>query len=64
MQQYQDLKLVTALHALVYSAIIRRIEIRGNCFAFRATVTGVFIFKAFLSEINVLPPSTPRVLSL
>jgi hypothetical protein len=64
MEQYQDLKFVTALHVSVYSAIIRCVEIMGNCCGFHATVFGVFVFTVFLTEVNVVPPSVPHVLPL
>jgi hypothetical protein len=41
MQQYQDLKFVTALHVLAYLAIIRWVEILGNCCAFCAIAIAV-----------------------
>jgi hypothetical protein len=57
MQQYHDLKFITALHVSAYSAIIGCAEIQGNCCAFRATTIGVFVFTVFLNEVNVLPSS-------
>jgi hypothetical protein len=67
MQQYRGLKLnifkfVTALHFLAYLAIIRCIEIVGNCCAFRAAEIIVFIFILFLNKVNLVPPPVPHVL--
>jgi hypothetical protein len=64
MQQYQDLKFVTALHVSTYSAIIRCVQIPRNFCAFCATAIGVFAFIIFLNEVDVLPPSMPHLLSL
>jgi hypothetical protein len=63
MQQYRDLKYLTALHVTAYSSIIRYFEIRGNCCAFRATKIGVYVFTVFLNEVNVVPHSMPNVFS-
>jgi hypothetical protein len=42
------LKLVTALYVSAYSAIIRCVAIRGNCWAFRATEIRVFLILLLL----------------
>jgi hypothetical protein len=63
MQQYQDLKFITALHVSAYSTIIRCSEIQGTCCALCATGISFFIFTMFLNEVNVVPPSMPHVLS-
>jgi hypothetical protein len=57
MQQYRGLKLnlfkfITALYVAAYSVITRFVEIRGNCYALRATVIGVFIFTSFLNKVG------------
>jgi hypothetical protein len=44
------LKSFTELYDSAYRAIIRCVEIRGNCRALRATPVGVFVFTAFLTK--------------
>jgi hypothetical protein len=62
MEQCQYLKFVTALHVSAYLAIMKCIEIRGNCCAFRATAVRVFVFTVFLNIVNVVPTSVSHVL--
>jgi hypothetical protein len=53
-----------ALHVSAYLAIIRCVVIRGNCFAFRASAIGVFLFtRMFLYGVNVVLPPMPHILS-
>jgi hypothetical protein len=54
MQQYQDLKFVTALHISAYSAIIRRVEIRGNCCAYQVCSVDVIIHDSVQNRQYIL----------
>jgi hypothetical protein len=61
MKQYQDPKL-NPIQIRQYTICFRELgnhQVRsnweeGNCFAFRATVIGVFIFTVFPSDVNAL----------
>jgi hypothetical protein len=48
------LKSITALYVSAYSAIIRCVEIQGNCSVFCATAIHDFTFIIFLNEVNVV----------